>query len=481
MRLWDVCQTPDFRKVSLDEHLRLVQTLYEHLTGREERVPNDWIDGQLSSLDRLDGDIDALARRLANVRTLAYVANRPDWLRDPAHWQGKTRALEDRLSDTLHERLMQRFIDRRTSVLMRALHVHDEVLAGVAQDGQVTVEGHFVGRLKGLQFEPAQAASALEDKALRGAAQRAVGPEMARRLGAIAGEADDAFALRPDGLVTWRGDAAGRLAGGSLFSPRVRLFGELGPAPARERAQRRLEAFLAAEAVRRLGPLKRLQDALADGSLKGIARGLAYRLVENGGVLDRREVAVQVRDLSQTERRALRSLGVRFGAFSLFLPALLEMSARDFTAPFALLETPDWRPSEQRLSRLPSPRPSARVLSAKGLRAVGAYAAPVEMLERLDGLLRASGQVKGPRKLSDQAREELGWSEEEAAGVMRALSFAPARKPKAGEPSAWRQRREPTPEPPRPDSPFAALASLKPAERRPTKRRRPRRPKVAAS
>ena len=484
LRLWDVCQTPDFRKVSLDEHLRLVQTLHQHLTGREERVPNDWIADQLKALDRIDGDIDALAGRLANVRTLAYVANRPDWLRDPAHWQGKTRALEDRLSDSLHERLMQRFIDRRTSVLMRVLHVHDEVLAGVAQDGQVTVEGHVVGRLKGLQFEPAQGGSALEEKALRGAAQRAVGPEMARRLGALAGEEDDAFGLRPDGLVTWRGEAAAMLAGGSPFSPRVRLFGDLGPPPARERAQRRLEAFLSAEAGRRLGPFRRLQAGLADGSLKGIARGLAYRLVESGGVLDRRDVATQVRELSQTERRALRSLGVRFGAFSLFLPALLEREARDFTAAFAGLEAPGWSPSEDRLSRLPSPPPSAVALSARGLRVVAAYAAPVEMLERLDALLRASGQIKGPRKLSEQARDELGWSADEAVAVMRALSFAPATRAKTGEPSAWRQRREPPPEPPRHDSPFAALANLKPAEspRRPRpKPRRARRPKVAAS
>jgi ATP-dependent RNA helicase SUPV3L1/SUV3 len=479
MRLWDVCQTPDFRKASLDEHLRLVHTLYSHLTSREERVPDDWVTGQFKTLDRVDGDIDALAARLAAVRTIAYVANRPDWLRDPAHWQGKTRHLEDRLSDTLHERLMQRFIDRRTSVLMRALHVQEDVLAGVGLDGAVTVEGHYVGRLKGLQFEAAQGASALEEKALRNAAQRAVGPEMARRLGALASDGDEAFGLRPDGLVTWRDEAAGRLAGGSPFSPRVRLFGELGPEAARERAQRRLEAFLSAEAGRRLAPLQRLQAALADGSLKGIARGIAYRLVEAGGVIDRRDVTAQVKELSQTERRALRSLGVRFGAFSLFLPALLEPEARAFIAAFAVLEHPDWRPDEARLSRLPSPAPSARAMSARGLRAVGPHAAPVETLERLDALLRASGQVKGPRKLSDQAREELGWSPDEAADVMRALSFTPARKPKEGEPSAWRQRRpKPEPEQPvRPDSPFAALASLRAEPQQPRSSPRKRGPR----
>ena len=121
MRLWDVCQTPDFRKTTLEDHTRLVGTMFEHLTQGDRRLPEDWAQGQFAALDRTDGDIDALSARLARVRTLAYVANRADWLADPADWQGRTRALEDRLSDTLHERLMQRFIDRRTSALMRGL------------------------------------------------------------------------------------------------------------------------------------------------------------------------------------------------------------------------------------------------------------------------------------------------------------------------------------------------------------------------
>ncbi|HRD29118.1 MAG TPA: helicase-related protein, partial [Caulobacter sp.] len=182
-RLWEVCQTPDFRKQTSDEHLRLIRTLFDNLTTGRRRMPEDWMAGQFRGLDRTDGEIDTLATRLAGVRTLAYVANRPNWLADPAHWQGVTRGLEDRLSDALHEKLMARFIDRRTSVLMRQLGDRAEMLAGVAEDGTVTVEGHVVGRLTGLAFEAPRAGSSLEEKALRGAAQRAVGPEVARRLG----------------------------------------------------------------------------------------------------------------------------------------------------------------------------------------------------------------------------------------------------------------------------------------------------------
>jgi ATP-dependent RNA helicase SUPV3L1/SUV3 len=479
-RLWEVCQTPDFRKVSLDEHLRLLEAIFRQLTTGPRRVPEDWIEGQYRSLDHVTGDIDTLASRLSRVRTLAYVANRPDWLRDPAHWQSRTRQLEDRLSDTLHERLMQRFIDRRTSALMRGLRVRGDILAGVAPDGAVTVEGHYVGRLRGTTFEAAQGSSTLEDKALRAAAQRAVAPEVARRLGKLAADADPAFGLQPEGLVLWRGEATGQISGGSPFSARVRLFGELGPEAARERAVSRLEAFVAAEAGRSLAALRRLETAVAEGRLRGLARGIAYRLIETGGIIDRRAAQGDVKALSQAERRALRSLGVRIGAFSIYLPSLLGARARRFLAAFA--GTDAWRPPHDQLSPLPSPAPGAKALAAHGLRAVGRFAAPVEALERLDELLRAAPRQGAAVVLADQAMEALKWTPAEARDIMRALGFAPVGRPKPGEPMAWRLRRErPEPEPTTPPSahsPFAALAALKPIP--PRRRRRPPRKRARA-
>lgn len=446
-RLWEVCQTPDFRKLALDEHMRMVRTLFFQLTDGRRRVPDDWMGGQFKALDRTDGEIDALATRLASVRTLAYVANRPDWLADPGHWQGTMRTLEDRLSDTLHEKLMARFIDRRTSALMRSLGERGEVLAGVASDGTVTVEGHFVGRLEGVRFEPARGATSLEEKALRGAAQRAVAPEIARRLGKLAAEPDEAFALAPDGVVLWRGEAAGAVKDG-----RVRLYGELGHAAARERAVRRLEAFVAGEGGRKLAPLRRLGEAMVGGELKGLARGVCHRLVEAGGVIDRRTVDADLKALSQHERRTLRALGVRIGAFSVFLPGLL---------------TPEAKAHATALSDAPA---------AKGLRAIGSHLVPVEQLERLDELLRAGKMI-----LSDQAREELGWSAKEASAILRGLGFVPARRPQDGQPTTWRRRSEPKTDKPAKvpaHSPFAALAALKAP---PPRKRRPRRRKVRAS
>jgi ATP-dependent RNA helicase SUPV3L1/SUV3 len=480
-RLWEVCQTPDFRKTTLEDHVRFVRSTFGWLTERDRRVPGDWFEGQIRVLDRVDGDIDALSARLASVRTLAYVANRADWLADPGHWQGRSRVLEDRLSDTLHERLMQRFIDRRTSALMRGLHLRETLLAGVDANGAVSVEGHFVGRLEGAHFEAAKGASALEDRTIRAAAERVVGPEIARRLGLLAAEADDAFTLAPDGAIYWRGEAAGVLSGGGYFSPRVRLLGQMGSAPVRDRAARRLEAFIAAEASRRLRRLADLKSAVAEGRIKGLARGLAYRLTEAGGVIDRRDVEAEVRALSQVERRMLRSLGVRFGAFSLFLPELLLPPARDFARAFARLAAPDWSPPLGEPSVLPDPAPPASALAAFGLRAVGGVAAPIEQLETLDSLIRAAPRKAGGAFLDEASFQGLGWSPDQSVRIMRGLGFKPARKSASGQPNVWRRRQSKAAAEP-PDrsgspSPFAALATLAPARpaRRPQRRRGPRR------
>jgi len=278
-------------------------------------------------------------------------------------------------------------------------------------------------------------------------------------------------------MALWCGQATGQLVGGGPFSPRVRLAGELGPRAARERAQRRLEAFVAAEAGRRLKPLRALKTAVGEGRIRGLARGIAYRLVEAGGVIDRRPIEADVKALSQAERRALRALGVRFGAFSVFLPALLEPEALAFSSAFSRLGAPNWAAVPKRLTALPNPPPPATSLSGLGLRAVGGLAAPVEALERLGDALRAAPRERGGARLSDEAIETLGWTRAEVEQLLRALGYR--RLGKGPGAPAWRRPATAAPkttgaEKPRP-SPFAALAALNPRPPRAKRRRRPRR------
>ncbi len=453
-RLWDVCQTPDFRKTTPEEHVRLVRGVFDHLTTGRRRISESWMAEHYRVLDRAEGEIDALSARLAGVRTLAYVANRLDWLSDPDPWRSKAQDLETRLSDALHERLMARFVDRRTSALMRGLRDAGDLLAGVGRDGTVTVEGHVVGRLAGLHFTPERGEGALESKALRHAAQRAVAPEVARRLGELARAPDGEFALLPTGEILWRGEAAGVLTNDRPFSPRARLHGDHGHAEARERAARRLEAFVAAEASRRLVTLKRLEDAIGSGDLKGLARGIAWRLLEGGGVLSRSAVETDLTHLSKTERRALRTLGIVIGAFTLFAADQLRPESGAIAAAFAVRAEGD------------------RALGLRGLARVGGRVAPVQSLERLGEMMRRPREAGSGFVLGDSDLETLGWSAGEAGEILKGLGYFTPKVP-PGETRSWRRRApKRIAAPPAPThTPFAALAALA-APPKPRRRRR---------
>jgi ATP-dependent RNA helicase SUPV3L1/SUV3 len=258
----------------------------------------------------------------------------------------------------------------------------------------------------------------------------------------------------------------------------VRLFGELGPEPARERAARRLEAWLASERVRRLPTLHRLESAIEEGRPTGLARGVAYQLVESGGVLDRRLVALELKSLSRVERRALKALGVRFGAHSLWIPDVERPRARTLASALAEPEAPGFRAPHDRISEITG-EPTPRALAARGLRALGALAVPASAVEKMDELMRAG--ANGPAwPLTDEMRAALGWGEAEAQAILKALGFTRAKKPEPGAVAAWRPPRLAAP--PRPagrqaHSPFAALAALKPEppQRHPQRRRPPKR------
>ncbi|HRE45775.1 MAG TPA: helicase-related protein, partial [Terricaulis sp.] len=221
-RLWEACQLPDFRKSSPEDHARLAGRIAHHILSKQGRIPREWIGAEMEKLESANGDLDVLQQRLAHVRTWTFAANRADWLADAEHWRERTRAVEDKLSDALHEALTQRFIDRRTSALLKGLKREDAMLAGVSEEGEVTVEGHFVGRLEGLEFKPdPRAGSDLEGRAVRNAALRALRPELSRRLARIATAEEAAFTLARDGRVRFDGAVIAKLAHGApLLKPR---------------------------------------------------------------------------------------------------------------------------------------------------------------------------------------------------------------------------------------------------------------------
>ena len=351
---------------------------------------------QVAFADRTDGDIDTLSNRIAHIRTWTFAANRPDWLADPEHWQGVARAVEDKLSDALHERLTERFIDRRTSVLMRRLRENAQLEPEMSKTGEVVVEGHAIGRLDGFVFVPDASSGGSEAKALQNAAQKALAGEIAKRATRLSEASDEQFVLAADGTLRWTGAAVGKLvAGEEATRPRVRVIADehLSGAP-REAVDARLDRWLKSHIEKLLGRLFAL-SAAAD--ITGIARGVAFQLVEALGVLDRPRVADEVKGLEQPERATLRNYGVRFGAYHIYLPPLLKPAPRALAAQLWALahDGPQSKGLDDVLHLAAGGRTSipvdreidADLYRAAGYRVCGERAVRVDILERLADLI----------------------------------------------------------------------------------------------
>jgi ATP-dependent RNA helicase SUPV3L1/SUV3 len=455
-RLWDTCQVPDYRKIAPATHAELVVTLYGFLR-REGNIPIDWFARQVAEADRSDGDIDTLSNRIAHVRTWTFIANRPDWLADPEHWQGVTRAVEDRLSDALHERLAERFVDRRTSLLMRRLRENTMLETEIGKTGEVTVEGHVIGRLDGFLFAPEAADAGSDAKALNAAAQKALAGEIEARATKLSQAANDQIVLAADGAVRWTGDLVGKLTpGDDTLRPRLRILAdEHLTGPARDMVQTRLDLWLKTQIEKLLAPLFSL--AAAD-DITGMARGVAFQLVEALGVLERQKVADEVKGLDQPARATLRKYGVRFGAYHIYLPVLLKPAPRALATQLWALknEAPDAKGVAELLHLAASGRTSIPVdaetpkplYRTAGYRVCGERAVRVDILERLADLIRPAlswretspgpkpdGAVDGRSFTVTGAMTSLtGASGEDFSSILRSLGYRMDRKPKPAEP-----------------------------------------------
>ena len=318
--LWDVCQVPDFRKILSDHHSRLLGRIFKYLAADGARLPDDWVAAQISRIDRIDGDIDSLVSRIADIRTWTYISHRSDWLEDAAGWQQKARGIEDRLSDALHERLTQRFVDKRAMVLARRKE-GVEPLATIVASGEVMVEGESLGRLKGFRFDLDEAVSPDHARASLAAVRAVLTTEIPQRILKFEQDNDGSFLLDRAGNLTWRGAEVGRItAGETVLTPNVEVAAsDYLDGPGRERLRLRLVAWLNRHLRAQLKPLFGLDTP----ELSGSARGVAYQLIEALGLIPRHAVARQIADLSKADRKSLGDLGVRIGRESVFLPALL--------------------------------------------------------------------------------------------------------------------------------------------------------------
>ncbi|HYM03128.1 MAG TPA: helicase-related protein [Stellaceae bacterium] len=419
--LWDVCQIPDFRKVMSDTHARLLGQIYRHLAGPRERLPADWVARQVESLDRVDGDIDTLMARIAHIRTWTYIAHRPDWLAEAASWQERARAIEDRLSDALHDRITQRFVDRRSAFLVRQLAGDRDLLASVSHAGEVKVEGHYVGRLDGFRFVPDPSAAAGEAKTLLAAANRVLRGEIAVRAKQLTAAPDGEFTLESGGALVWRSGIVGRLVpGDTALTPRVEtLPGDYLEGDLREAVRRRLADFVQATVRHGLAVLHRASEV----ELSGPARGLVFRLGEALGSLPAANVASQRAALTAGDRKALAKLGLRFGTESVYYEALLKPRVAALRALLWGIWHGEPAPavpagsSEKRQASI-----AEAAYDAVGYRVLGPRVLRLDRVERMAAALRKLAR-QGPFAATPSLAALAGCAVEDLARVVPALGY----------------------------------------------------------
>jgi ATP-dependent RNA helicase SUPV3L1/SUV3 len=470
--LWEACQVPDFRKIADDSHTRLCGRIFKHL-ATEGRLPDEWVAGSIAGLDNVEGDLDTLMARLANIRIWSYIAARADWLADAATHQAEARKAEDNVSDALHERLLARFVDRRAAHLIRRLDEDDaNLLSAVTRQGEVVVEGHTVGRVKGFHFEPDPEATKEEERRLvLRAARRALREEMPRRLAALEVAKDEAFSLTPQHRVMWEGAEVARLRPGpEPLKPHVDpVASEFLDNAQRERVRTRIAAWLEALVKKELGTLAAVEAKAAEDNT---LRGPAYRLREGMGLVP----GATERDVPAELRARLKAIGIRAGRYALYLPEVLKPRAMGLRAQLwalrhhlptpalpnpglvsvTLPEIPQPPPEDPQAPRPPESWPP-------GFAGFAGWLQAGHVLLRLDVVERIAGELgyltrRAPAPVPDGLASRLGVKGDVLEMVLAAMGFrlipaVPVEEGHYGPPAPARLgvlRPEPTRRPDRP-------------------------------
>ncbi|MDA7583493.1 helicase-related protein, partial [bacterium] len=324
--LWECCQIPDFVKKTYGNHYEVIGNVFRYLSSEKQQITDEFMRLQLIKLDKLDGNVDSLSNRIANVRTWSYVSNKNNWTENQDYWIEKTKHLEDILSDRLHEELTKTFIDKRASVLARGLKQDMEFKTEILLNNDVKIDGQFIGKINGLKLALDLKKGALETdiKSLKKAARQTIGPELEKRIQSIidTGLID----LNNDFKIYWKDFPIAKLSSGhDYLSPNFDLIvDDIIDSIQKQKLSDFVNKWIQDKinlVLKSLVDLKNIKDK--NSSIKA----LAYQLYENNGVLKREQVSEYLKSLGQNERKILRELGVKFGRYHVFLYQLIKPEA----------------------------------------------------------------------------------------------------------------------------------------------------------
>ncbi len=425
--LWECCQIPDFVKKTYGNHYEVIENVFKFLSSKKGKITNEYMRLQLMKLDKLEGNVDSLSNRIANVRTWSYVSNKNNWIEDQDYWIERTKLLEDRLSDRLHEELTKTFIDKRASILARGLKQDMEFKIEILKNHDVKINNQFIGKINGLKLELDLKKGALETdiKSLKKAARQTIGPELEKRIQNIIDA--ELLDLNNDFKIYWCGFAIARLApGNDYLSPNFELIVD----EILEQDQRqKLSLFIKRWLKKKIDTV--LQSLINLKNLKykhSSIKALAYQLYENNGVIKREDVSEYLKNLSQVERKVLRELGVKFGRYHIFLFKLIKPEP-------VILRTILWKNYHQKYFKLNPPTFGLNFIEDNdnrnknfmllcGFEKFENYFVRIDILERLFmQIINSGSEEKNEIKLIPEMLNLLGCSKDNFKKLIQKMNY----------------------------------------------------------
>ena len=427
MLLWECCQIPDFVKKTYGNHFEVIGNVFKFLTSKKGLISEDYMRLQLMKLDKLDGNVDSLSNRIANVRTWSYVSNKNNWVQNQSYWIEKTKHLEDRLSDRLHEELTKTFIDKRASVLARGLKQDMEFKTEILQNNDVKIDDQFIGKIKGLKLELDLKKGALETdiKSLKKAARQTIGPELEKRVQSIIDTG--LINLNEDFKIYWNDFPIAKLTtGNDYLNPNFDLIVD---DIIEQNTKQKLNDYVNKWIHSKINiVLKSLIDLKNIKENNSSIKALAYQLYENNGVLKRDQVSEYLKNLEQNERKILRDLGVKFGRYHVFLYQLIKPEA-------VSLRTLLWKNFYQKFHNLKPPTFGLNFLDDKeiknknfmllcGFERFDNFFVRIDILERLFVLIiNSSSKENSEIKLVPEMLNLLGCSKDNFKKLLQKMNY----------------------------------------------------------
>ncbi len=430
--LWECCQIPDFVKKTYGNHYEVIENVFKFLSSNKGKITDEYMRLQLMKLDKLEGNVDSLSNRIANVRTWSYVSNKNNWTENQNYWIEKTKLLEDRLSDRLHEELTKTFIDKRASILSRGLKQDMEFKIEILDNNDVKIDDQFIGKINGLKLKLDLKKGALETdiKSLKKAARQTIGPELEKRIQSIIDTG--LIELKEDFKIYWNDFSIAKLTSGNDYlNPSFELIVD----DILEQDQRKkLESFIKKwienkinTVLQSLIDLKNLKDK--NSSIKA----LAYQLYENNGVLKRKNVYEYLKNLGQNERKTLRELGVKFGRYHIFLHKLIKPEP-------VTIRTLLWKNYHQKYFKLKPPTFGLNFIDDKdkknqnfmllcGFERFDNFFVRIDILERLFVKIINSGSEENKNiKMTPEMLNLLGCSKENFKRLIQKMNYKVSEK-----------------------------------------------------